>query len=220
MENIYLSDSSAHYIIHVKAKTGEAKKELDISKLKKILKNEETGSYDFTEHACTGMEFQNTSETHGEMTGASGSIHLLTDISENGDWYIMDVSQKENTAGYSGIKITAWAKWKNSTEKAEFDIPIENMQKSLSVPASCAQLTIKNCFVNSIGITAEAEGRNDNGIETSPKSVTFKVNMKDGSVKTYDNCGWLCNNENLTLTCLFNVPVKASDITDVEIRTK
>lgn len=35
VENIYLSDSSAHYIIHVKAKTGEAKKELDISKLKK-----------------------------------------------------------------------------------------------------------------------------------------------------------------------------------------
>lgn len=38
VESIFLSESSAQYIIHVKAKTEEAKRELDISRLKKYWK--------------------------------------------------------------------------------------------------------------------------------------------------------------------------------------
>ena len=85
------------------------------------------------------------------------------------------------------------------------------------VPASCAQLTIKKCLANSSGITVEAD-TDGSGIDAFLENgVRFRLNMKDGSVKTY-NGGLLYDVETLiNASCLFDLPVKPEKIESVEM---
>lgn len=207
VENVFLSENSAQYIMNVKAKTAEGRQELNMDKAKESI------GYDFTDHSCTGLTFINGAEENG----GSGSIRLLTDISENGNWYLLDTVQKDDNSSYSSVKISAWAKWNENTEQAKFDIPAKNVQKGILIPADCAQFTVEKCHVNSSGIIAEAKNVDERKIEPLLKNgVLIRVTMKDNSAKTYGG-GLVYNENSLTVSCLFDKPVKYEDIKNVEI---
>ncbi len=210
VENIFLSENSAQYIMNVKAKTEEGKKELDINKATKSLSDH------FTKHSCTGLTFK----SGDEKTGGGGSIRLLADISENGNWYLFDSTKKDDNTNYSSVIISAWAKWNGKTEQAEFDIPAKNVQKGILVPAGSEQFNIKKYLVNSSGISAKANNIDNSKIEPFLENgILFRVTMKDNSTKTYGG-GLVYHDNSLTVSCLFDKPVKPEDIKNVEIAAK